>query len=354
MADDLHASLDWEKTVPVDLIRAVEHVQFLFDDKNVKCGRTTQVCCYADLHPIQSEKPIDLAAFLPVLDYLKENIRTPSLQSFKDLIRRNTPPSVLQAYFILYEEVMRSQTRFSFEKFLEIGRAHAKELESSPIEWAAQGVKSLICRAKCHIAQWLKECCDGLEEKFNRDNWQAPRLTYMCPALHNPYEANRVWERESIEISRDIAGQFTSLFESCLQFELMECQGRAELDTASKPKPELKSQTHAGKKVGREQKREPEFQRLAAALWRDNQGSKGRVNQDALKRIAAELDVSQFSKPSDYLEGEARRDLIEHNKKYGHSAKKVMTWTELALRGKPDQKRAFRKLLSRCASDVRK
>ncbi len=108
------------------------------------------------------------------------------------------------------------------------------------------------------------------------------------------------------------------------------------------------------KKAGRKRRRALEFQRLAAKLWTANQGPTGTVNSDGLRRIADELDASSFSKPADYLEGKAACDLKAHNQKFANSPKKLMNWNDLVHRGSPERKLAMRKLLSRCARDIRK
>jgi hypothetical protein len=119
----------------------------------------------------------------------------------------------------------------------------------------------------------------------------------------------------------------------------------------SQPKPEIQSPLQ---RAGRKRKRPLEFQRLAANLWRTNQGPRGTVDQEGLKRIASQLDQSIFSKPADYLEEKAASELKAHNQKYANSPKKIMSWTDLVCKGNPSQKAAMKKLLSRCASSIRK
>jgi hypothetical protein len=101
--------------------------------------------------------------------------------------------------------------------------------------------------------------------------------------------------------------------------------------------------------AGRKPTRNPEFVRLAGELWKTNQDSSRRVTLQALKLIAAALDELGFSNPSDWLEGIAARDLKAHNKKFGNSPKKILSWTDIVSRNEPDFRSAMRKLLSRCA-----
>jgi len=103
------------------------------------------------------------------------------------------------------------------------------------------------------------------------------------------------------------------------------------------------------KSAGRKPKRNPEFVRFAGGLWRASQDSSRRVTRQALKLIAARLDASPFSNPSDWLEGKAAIHLKVHNKKFGNSSKKVLSWTDLVAKNAPDFRSAMRKLLSRCA-----
>lgn len=101
--------------------------------------------------------------------------------------------------------------------------------------------------------------------------------------------------------------------------------------------------------AGRKKSRSPEFERYAGALWKNHQGPNGRVLQGALKEIAANLDQTAFSEPSDHLEARAAKELKTHNQKFGNSPKKLSSWTEIITRGQPSLKQAVRKLLSRCA-----
>jgi len=116
--------------------------------------------------------------------------------------------------------------------------------------------------------------------------------------------------------------------------------GRIESTTKPKSSP---------KPAGRKPTRDPHFDRLARELWKRNQGPSGRVSTPALKRIATALDESPFCDPSDWLEGKAAEDLKKHNQKYGHSQKKIVSWTDVVLRNQPNFKEAMRRMLSRCA-----
>lgn len=105
------------------------------------------------------------------------------------------------------------------------------------------------------------------------------------------------------------------------------------------------------KKPGRLPTRDPDFQALAGRLWMEEMKGGTRVGSHGLKRIASELDVSDFKKPSDYLEGSAAKELKAHNRNYGNSSeKKIMTWTALVEEEDKDRLRAMRKVLSRCAA----
>jgi hypothetical protein len=103
------------------------------------------------------------------------------------------------------------------------------------------------------------------------------------------------------------------------------------------------------KKPGRPATRNPEFVSLAGELWNAHQDSSGRVKEDALRRIAARLDESAFSNPSDYLEEPIASQLKRHNQNFGNSPQKFETWTKIACKGTPKLKMAMRRLLSRCA-----
>ena len=110
--------------------------------------------------------------------------------------------------------------------------------------------------------------------------------------------------------------------------------------------------TDGKKRVGRKRTRNLEFLVLAGELWIEKQGGIGSVGDGGLCEIGARLDESQFKHPAQHLEGKAAKDLNEHNRKYGNSGRKIMTWTSLAR--SPQFKGAMRRMLSRCASDIRK
>jgi hypothetical protein len=110
----------------------------------------------------------------------------------------------------------------------------------------------------------------------------------------------------------------------------------------------------AKKGGGRKPTRDPKFCALAETLWKKEQASARTVKADGLKRIAEQLEASGFAKPADYLERDAAKSLNAHNRQFGASeARRVMTWTALVERGDKDQIRAMRKLLYRCARNVR-
>jgi hypothetical protein len=105
--------------------------------------------------------------------------------------------------------------------------------------------------------------------------------------------------------------------------------------------------------AGRKLKREPRFYALAGRLWREERAQSSRVRPDGLMRIAKQLEAAGFEKPSDYLEGEAAKNLNKHNRDFGASAaKKIMTWTALVEKGDQEQIRAMTRLLSRCAGKL--
>lgn len=115
----------------------------------------------------------------------------------------------------------------------------------------------------------------------------------------------------------------------------------------------VKSGVH--KKAGRPIRRNREFQTLAGKLWLQELNGAHKVSLDGLKRIASKLDTSDFKKPSDHLEKTAAKALKAHNQKYANSeAKKIMNWTALVESGDADHLAAMRKLLSRCARNIRK
>jgi hypothetical protein len=122
------------------------------------------------------------------------------------------------------------------------------------------------------------------------------------------------------------------------------------------PSPSTAATNNAkSKNVGRKPMRNREFRDLAERLWRAEQASTGTVDLGGLKRIATQLDASPFSKPSDHLERKAAQALNGHNKKFANSgAKKIMSWAALVEKGDKDQVSAMRKVLSRCANDIRK
>jgi len=119
--------------------------------------------------------------------------------------------------------------------------------------------------------------------------------------------------------------------------------------------PGLRTQNAVEKRAGRRPTRNTDFDTLAGNLWSGKKTDSKRVTSEGLKYIAEQLDASPFTKPSDYLEGNAARVLKDHNKKFGHSpANQVQTWLALLERGDKDQVGAMRRLLSRCAGNIRK
>jgi hypothetical protein len=105
-------------------------------------------------------------------------------------------------------------------------------------------------------------------------------------------------------------------------------------------------------RVGRTQRRPNEFTILAASLWKQKKGPKGRVSIHDLKAIGDELDSQKFTPPADYLERKAAKELKTRNSRNANSKNggAIQTWSVLVTRADKDDLQAMRKLLIRCAS----
>jgi hypothetical protein len=107
-------------------------------------------------------------------------------------------------------------------------------------------------------------------------------------------------------------------------------------------------------KSGRKPRLSPEFVAFAGTLWRDKQGSNKRVGFRDLELIARQLDARKFLPPGEYLEKRAAEILKRSNSKNAHSkAGAVLSWSDLVASGGQEPIRAMKRLLSRCAGNVR-
>ena len=230
MADASGVDADWKQNVPPELIPAVEHIRSMFADTEVKSRRTTEVFCYAALHPADAGATEEAKPYLPTLDHLlRHRVSTATLQMFEQLTNKKTPPSVLHAYFVLYQQVLEGQCKAAWGDLLRIAPAGPIQQR---IEWAEAHVKGLIQHAKCNVAKWLMGCCDGHVSGTDAMKWQAPSLAWMHPALNKPYEPTKTWKRESIEDTQQIKSFFEMGLECYLRTELQVWRGVAHLEAA--------------------------------------------------------------------------------------------------------------------------
>ena len=250
MADASRLDADWKQSVPPELIPAVEHIRSMFADTEFKSRRTTEVFCYAALHPADTGATEEAKRYLPTLEHLQRHrVSTATLQTFEHLTNRKTPPSVLHAYFVLYQQVLEGQCKAAWGDLLRIAPAGPIQQR---IEWAEAHVKGLIQHAKCNVAKWLMGCCDGHVSGKDAMKWQAPSLAWMHPALNKPYEPTKTWKRESIEDTQRIESFFEMGLECCLRTELQVWRGVAHLEAAKKVPvpPEPAARSIAAKKRG--------------------------------------------------------------------------------------------------------
>lgn len=244
----------WENRVPPDLIPAVKHVRHSFEDARWKTDTITHNCCYACLHPHPAPS-LEIKEFASQLLLLKGYVGPSGAALFNDLIKNETPSSILSAFFHIYKWVMARELNTAFRELLEIGLANALHLETTPIEWANWQAKSVINNASYHVGFWLKCCCDGLKLDANFDpnaseeeervwtDWQAPRFARMQPSLGMPYDASRANEREDVETSRGVVEAFKKHFVIHLEAKLKECVGIAHLEYAKRPKTTISTDT---------------------------------------------------------------------------------------------------------------
>jgi len=230
MAGASRVDADWKKNVPPELIPAVEHIRSMFADTDSKSRQTTEVFCYAALHPADAGATEEAEPYLPTLEHLlRHRVSTATLQTFEQLTNKKTPPSVLHAYFVLYQQVLKGQCKAAWGDLLRIAPAGPIQQR---IEWAEAHVKGLIQHAKCNVAKWLMGCCDGHVSRTD-----ATSLAWMRPALNKPYEPTKTWKRESIEDTQQIKSFFEMGLECCLRTELQVWSGVAHLEAAKQPKP---------------------------------------------------------------------------------------------------------------------
>jgi hypothetical protein len=109
-------------------------------------------------------------------------------------------------------------------------------------------------------------------------------------------------------------------------------------------------------KQGRRERLPRAFTSFAAGLWIQKQNPAGRVSPDDLIWVGEQLDSKSYTPPAKYLQPKGARELRDYNSKHAGSKScgPILCWSELAQRGDKDARQAMRKLLSQCASKIRK
>jgi hypothetical protein len=247
----------WDKSVPPDLIPAIEHLRKLFDDAHWRCGQTTQAFCYWLLHDQVTDDPA--TEFTDAILYIKKMVGLSAARRFDDLIKGGTPSAIFKAFYDLYLDAMSVQALLVFKELVEIGLANRDSLSTSYLKWAEAQTKHLIGSHTHAIKIWVRDVCDKqvYDPKDAPDEfafwrkWQAPRLIVMTPSRHLPYETARVWERYDVADSLRLLEAFAETYIIKLEMSLRRVAGQAALNLAKQPKPtQLTERKDAGEDKG--------------------------------------------------------------------------------------------------------
>jgi hypothetical protein len=134
----------WDTHLPADLLPAIAHLRESFDRVHFQFGHTTEVVCFSQLHGGTGMRGYDLREYIEAIVQLKGLVPLDARRRFNDLIKRDTPPSILKAFFDFYMEGLKIQALYIFKELLEIGRANEGRLGSDSMEWAKSQTQMLI------------------------------------------------------------------------------------------------------------------------------------------------------------------------------------------------------------------
>ena len=246
---------EWDKSVPADLIPAIEHLREGFDRAHFGCGWATRIYCYAALHKTTVDDPEK--EFSNYLTHVKEMLGAAGVRQFNDRIREGTLPAIFKAYCDLYLDGVSHQAVHAFTQLVAIGRANEERLGLPFLEWAEAQAKHLIRSHRQEVENWVREVCDididtydpkeDDEEKIFRRKWQAPSLITMKPSGQRPYDAEKVWDRNDAQTSSTWLKFFKDHYVLHLEIKIRKLAGEAALALAKQPKP---AQTSPSQQTG--------------------------------------------------------------------------------------------------------
>jgi len=275
--------------------------------------------------------------------------------------KKNTEKlNIITARFGDWVDGCSSAIRTYFPQIVDLGNAYRRKLSGDPIIWAEDKTWDLLfgfCRVRKIDGPGPRPCEDPFP-KSDAVNWWLEVAISGSPVLEIP----KTWRpprwlangpREFDRLLAALNSRLSVRFFGVLDDEKERARVRLALQDAPK-RPINLFASGASKPAtpGRKPSRNPEFVVLAAELWITSQDDRGRVSQERLRGIAAQLDASSFSKPSDHLERRAAEQLNTHNRQFGNSPKRIRTWTDIVTRSGEvciALRSAMRKLLCRCA-----
>jgi hypothetical protein len=233
----------WEQNLPADLIPPIKHLRKIFEDNHWTYGQITEKLCYSQLHLNEPNQVVK--EYLDPLQKLKIIVGIEATQRFIELIKTQTAPAIFKAFFDLYLDGMTVTALAVFHQLAAVGKANERRLGVSHLEWAETHAKNMI-RSKIHLIEiWTRNVCDrqlydpneDTEEQIFWRKWQAPRLIFMKPARHTPYDPERNWERLDTEDSRGLPEALATDYVLRVEIMLEKVAGQAALELAKRPPP---------------------------------------------------------------------------------------------------------------------
>jgi hypothetical protein len=337
----------WKNTVPLDLRPAVKAVRDLFEEKHERWAQMTSDLCHAQIHGGWTGNGTAL-----LHDIERACANRAAKERFHRSLRQATLPGKFKATFNLYRDGLRESAEVTFNELLASGN----------IEWAKLQVTLLIRSQRREILAWFRQACDRREADWvGWEDWCAPRLLQMAWGTAS-FDAERLWEPLASQLSWTLVNSFVDACIEALIAKIGKVANKAlssgialGVNQDSAPPSGTVGPT-ARRKGGRPPKQNKTLVLMAGRLWRENQSANRFVSDEALGRIAAELDKSPFRNPSEHLPKKAADDLNKHNMKFGNSLKKLLTWMDVVSKnvGQFYFKKVLRKWLSECARQSEK
>lgn len=236
------------ESAPEDLKPAIKALEESLDEAHWKCGRITEVICYALIHPEDKGKADDAVAHQQALLNLKAIVGPIASEVFNQHLRIQTPPAFFHAGQWLYKEGMTVQASSVFRDLLDIGRAHEERLPEPPLQWARDLTVELIRSQEQRIKMWVRAVCDppDYSTDLNWDDpdeivmgptWCAPQLIVMRPSRNAPYDPAKLWDRADRETTKSWLKTFAELFTIHVQARIDDLAKDETVKLAKQPKP---------------------------------------------------------------------------------------------------------------------